>query len=387
MTIRDDYYDLLIISYLDYPCYAGLSTRISGLAKVLTMRGVRVEILAPIARENVILNKEILNTTAVHRIDLRKFRSKNSEKFASKFLLWLLFSLSVSFEVIRSFIKYRCLIQYQSIYSALPALLVKILLRAQIIGDDIVLTHSMIDVMVLKLTDIVVTPSLRTYSFAKRLGRYVLYVPNGIVGLLEKPDSDSKPRILFVGSLSFDQNLKAVKNIIQIVTDLDKKGLVFEMVVIGGPLSYLENLINDPIVKKGNVKFLGRVPGSKLAELYSSSFIGLLPFFQDTSLQGGQRTKALEFFANHLLVISGPEGVKGIHGLRPEEHYLLANSLDEMCMIIDKCLLEPEKYRNIATAGTRYVLKNYSWEIISKDYIKLVQSLLSKSAQMFRSSK
>lgn len=368
--------DLLIISYLDYPYYAGLSTRISGLAKVLAMGGVHVKILAPIARGDVTVKNKIYFDTAIYRVDLKKFRSRNPEKFASKSLLWLLFSLSASFEVMRNFIQNRCLIQYQSIYSALPALLAKILLRAQVIGDDIVLVNSLIDVFALKLTDIVVTPSPRTCSFAKRLGRYTLYLPNGVEMLSEKSSSDSKSRILFVGSLSFDQNLKAVENIIRIALNLDKKGRTFEVLIIGGPLSYVEYLMNHPIVKKGKVKFLGRVSDDRLMELYSSSFIGLLPFFQDTPLQGGQRTKALEFFANHLLIISGPEGVKGINGLRSGEHYLLAKSLNEMGMIIDRCLLKPEKYQNIASAGANNILEKYSWETLTKDYIHIIKSLM-----------
>ena len=109
-------------------------------------------------------------------------------------------------------------------------------------------------------------------------------------------------------------------------------------------------------------------------EIYSSSRLGILPFFQDTPLLGGQRTKALEFFANNLLVVSGPEGVKGINGIKPEKHYLLANSLDDMCTIMNKCLSEPEKYQNIATAGARYVSENHSWETLTKDYISFIRN-------------
>ena len=211
--------EVLIVSYLDYPYYAGLSRRISGLTKVLTTKGIKVRIVAPIARYSIVLNDEV-SYNVVERIDLRQFRSKNPEKFASKFVQWLLFSIKASVKVMRKFLENRCLVQYQSIYSALPAVITKLFLRAKIIGDDIVLIHPVFDTLILKLTDVVVTPSLRTYSFAKRLGRHTLYVPNGVEQTLHKRrTSDLKPNnILFVGSLSFDQNLKALENIFKIAS-------------------------------------------------------------------------------------------------------------------------------------------------------------------------
>jgi len=374
---------ILLISYLDYPYPAGICTRINGLVRVLVQNGFEVTILAPIARDDARLpEKEQKNNYYIERINIRKLFSVHESSKFGKMLQWLIFSIIASLRVARYYIKNRSLIQYQSIYSAVPALFAKFLLRAKIIGDDIVLIHPLIDILVIKLTDVIVTPSLRTYWFARQLRKLTLYVPNGVEQTLHKRrTSDLKPNnILFVGSLSFDQNLKALENIFKIASTLDKKGLTFTILIVGGPLSYAEHLAGHLLVRKGKIKFLGRVTNDKLIELYNSSQIGLLPFFEDTPLLGGQRTKALEFFANHLLVISGPEGVKGIHGLEPGKHYLLANSLDDMCMIIDNCLSQPEKYQNIATAGARYILKNYSWGTLTKDYVNLIQKLISLKA-------
>jgi len=374
---------MLLISYLDYPYPAGICTRINGLVKVLVQSGFEVTILAPIARDDARLpEKEQKNNYYIERINIRKIFSVHESNKFGKMLQWLIFSVIASLRVIRYYIKNRSLIQYQSIYSAVPTLFAKFLLRAKIIGDDIVLIHPLINTLVIKLTDVVVTPSLRTYWFARQLRKLTLYVPNGVEQTLHKRrTSDLKPNnILFVGSLSFDQNLKAVENIFKIASTLDKKSLKFTILIVGGPLSYAEHLTGHLLVRKGKIKFLGRVTNDKLIELYNSSRIGLLPFFDDTPLLGGQRTKALEFFANHLLVISGPEGVKGIHDLEPGKHYLLANSLDEMCAIVEKCLSQPEKYRKIATAGAKYISKNYSWETIAKNYVALIRSLTRKNA-------
>jgi glycosyltransferase involved in cell wall biosynthesis len=374
---------LLIVSYIDYPYYSGLSKRISGLTKVLAAKGVPIKLLAPIARLNVVLDRVSSNIT-ICRIDLRKFKSTNPEKFISKFILWLLFSLRATIFLIKEYARSRCLIQYESIYSAFPTLMVKVLLGARIIGDDILPARSFIYYPILKLTDHVVTSSAITYMAAKQLGKHSLYVPNGVELRIHKRLSPrNKAKALFVGTLTFDQNLKAVKNIIKLATNLDKKGFELEIVIVGGPLKVVEHLIYHPLVKRGKVKFLGRVSESKLKELYSCSFIGLLPFFQDTPLRGGQRTKALEFFANGLLVISGPEGVKGIRGLEQGKHYLLANSLDEMCEVMTRVLSEPEAYQKIAQEGESFIHKNYSWEILTKHYVKVIQCLISNQSTTF----
>ncbi len=260
----------------------------------------------------------------------------------------------------------------------IPAIFAK-KLGAKIIGDDIVLINPLIDVPAFKISDAVSTASSKAYSFGKRLHRRTLYVPNGVMrSLLRRATSVSSSQILFVGSLSFDQNLRAAENIISIASKLEKMGSDFQIVVAGGPLSYAQDLVDDRIVKEGKVKFIGMVSNKSLMRLYRDSYIGLLPFFKDTPLTGGQRTKALEFFAHSLLVISGPEGAKEISGLQPERHYLLANSIDEMSKVIGKCLSNPKQYEEIARAGSKHILENCSWKAVSKNYIKLIKDLVTQ---------
>jgi glycosyltransferase involved in cell wall biosynthesis len=374
--------DLLIISYLDYPYYSGLSKRINGIAGVLVKNQVTVRIIAPIARsENAVSDHD--SNIDIHRIDLRQFRSKRPERFFSKFLQWLLFSLKSSISVLREVARNRCLVQYQSIYSASAALITKLVMRTKIIGDDIVLVHPIIDTFVLRITDVITTPSPRTYSFAERLKRPVLLVPNGVERssyrelAFDSRTSRFKHTMLFVGVLSFGQNLKAIANILSLAQNLENRGASFEIIVVGGPLSYADRFADNPIVRRGIVRFVGYVTEDELHRLYSSSFIGLLPFFDETPLEGGQRTKALEFFANNLLVISGPNGIAGIAGLKAGEHYLFAKSLDKMCELVEKCVLEPAKYVSIAKAGAKYILGNHSWDVLAEKYTALISQMVS----------
>lgn len=378
--------DLLVISYLDYPYYSGLSKRIAGITGVLVKNRMKVKTIAPTVRsENTYTPSDHDSYVDIHRIDLRRFRSKNPETFLSKSLQWLLFSLRSSSFVLREFIKNGCLVQYQSVYSAFPALLAKLLLRAKILGDDIVLVHPIIDTLILRMTDIVVTPSPKTCSFAKRLRKTALFVPNGVEGRSCKESDIApktfqfRPNMLFVGALSFDQNLKAVENILRLATALQNRNASFEITVVGGPLSYTNAFVNHPMTRRRKVRFVGHVTEDKLHRLYKSSFIGLLPFFQDTPLEGGQRTKALEFFANNLLVISGPNGIAGIDGLKAGKHYLLAESFDQMCELVQECMSEPTKYVKIADAGAEYILENYTWDTLTAPYIALIKNLLLRS--------
>lgn len=374
LTILPNRKNVLMLSYIDYPYYVGLSKRISGIAKVLSMNGIAVRVLAPIVRSKEIIVDPDAQGVSVMRIDLRRFRDSNN--IWATLLQWLLFNATASIIVLQYCIRNQCLIQYQSTFSAVPALMAKFFLKATVAGDDVVLVHPVIDALVLKLTDFVSTPSKATYSLAKQYGTPVVYIPNGVAGKKFNRPKTQKPTLLFVGSLSFNQNLQAVENIIKVATELDKTGLDFDVLIVGGPLSYVQNLSNNSIVKKGKVKFTGQVSYEKLVEFYAHSSIGLLPFFTENPLLGGQRIKTLEFLANGLLVISGIEGVNGISGLKPGEHYLSAKSIDEMCSIIIDTITSPEKYCEIALNGAGYVNKNCSWQALTKEYVGQIHNIL-----------
>lgn len=368
--------NIIILSYLDYPYYVGLSKRIDGITKILAANDVKIQVIAPLARsKSKVINVES-NNLQIKRIDLRHLGS--GDGVGSKFIQWLIFSIVASFHVIKTCIKTRSIVQYQSIFSAIPALLAKIILNTYVIGDDVVLIRWKINILILKMTDLIFTPSKYAYHFSSMLGKKVYYLPNGVTnsGVLKK--KFNYKNILFVGALSFNQNILAVEKIIQLAKKLMQKGLDFNILIVGGPLDSVKHLLNDQVVQNGKVRFLGHISFKQLKNIYSSSSIGVLPFFQDTPLLGGQRTKTLEYFTNGLLVISGSEGIKGIHGLDSERHFLFVNSIEKMAEAIQECRYSPEKYLKIANEGTRYIVLNYSWEKITKHYLNAVKAVLKK---------
>jgi len=82
----------------------------------------------------------------------------------------------------------------------------------------------------------------------------------------------------------------------------------------------------------------------------------------------------LEFFANGLLVVSGPEGVNGIAGLNSGEHFLLAETLEDMVKVLKDCITYPEKYIVTSRDGLNFVNKNYSWLNLTHDYINYLNT-------------
>jgi glycosyltransferase involved in cell wall biosynthesis len=309
----------------------------------------------------------------VIRINLNFSSTKNRPSI--NFVQWLLFNLFGSLEIVHQYAKGCRIVEYQSIYSSIPALFAKLFLRMKTIGDDFVLFHPLADGIIIRLTDVISTPSAKTYSLAKSLKKVVFYVPNGIKKTENKRAlKNNLPVFLFVGALSFGQNVSAVEKIIQIADGLDKDGLDFQINIVGGPIYKVSHLTEHSVVKKGKVTFLGHVSNEKLSQLFSSSVFGILPFFSDTPLLGGQRTKALEYFENNLIVISGLEGVAGISGIKPEKHYLLAKSAEDMQSIMADCIRSPEKYYYLATDGPNFVKENYSWDTIAKNYIEYISS-------------
>ncbi len=351
-----------------------MSKRISGIAKTLIQSRINVKVIAPLARSCKVVNPEFgAEDILVERLDLRRFSGAGSQM--SKGLHWLLFTIFASIKTCREFLKSRCLVQYQTVYSAGPAMFVK-LLGAKVVGDDFVLANPATDAFLLKKTDLIVTPSVRAFRLSEQLGRRALYVPNGVDNPMKRNVSSSPdPNILFVGSFNFDQNLKAIESIFKIAATLEGDGLKFRILIVGGPLNHVLGFLDRDVVRNRIVQFLGNVSFPRLSQLYASSYIGLLPFFEDIPLLGGQRTKALEFFANGLVVVSGAEGVRGVAGIESEKHFFLVDSLEMMCKTIRVCLVSPKRCLAIAQAGQKYVSETYSWTRLTKDYIEMIQKV------------
>lgn len=368
---RDRPLDILLLSYLDYPSYTGMSKRINGMIHILMDHKISVSILCPLLRNP----HQLSNEDYVEYIDLRFLRKLDTEKMFTKMISSLVFSTLAFFRVLK--LRPR-IVQYQTMYSSIPAVAAKPFVKSKIIGDDILLDcfygssifSRSFFLFLLKFVDVIITPSVKAKKFIEEIyhTKLTVHVSNGITkhSILKKILNQAT----FVGTFTYSSNRLAAERIAKISNQLEKTFDNFIIKVIGGPL----HLLSHEMKESKNVSFLGFVSDEKLEMYLDSSFIGLAPFFND--ITGGQRVKCLEYFAHNLLVLSGKAGVSGITGIQEDKHYVLANSETEMAEKLEDILKNPYRYVKIAETGYKYVMANYSWEKVLSVYTRLVKDLV-----------
>jgi len=283
------------------------------------------------------------------------------------------------------------MIQYESLYSAFPALVAKILLRKKVIGDEVILMsremkspfryvmHAF-DISFIRMTDYVITSSTSAEALIRKWfpTKPVYLVMSGVEPLKRRryPPSRDRHELIFVGSLSSPENRVAIDNVLRLAELLERKKIEFHISVVGGPSSYAAPYLGDNMVRRGRVSFKGTVKGSELLELYSMASVGLLPFF--TPSYGGQKIKALEYLAHQLLVLSGPYGFGHLPGIVPGVHYLEAANVVEMSERAADFVSHPTAYSRIAEAGRQLVERQFSWDATSKPYLEILGAIESE---------
>ncbi|MEM3653802.1 MAG: hypothetical protein QW723_03725, partial [Candidatus Bathyarchaeia archaeon] len=174
---------LLILSYLDFPFYAGLSRRVEGLIKILSSRGINPIIISPIFR----LNRPLPHKYNVIYIDLRKLIRIPLNANILKLVAIGIFSLVSLIYIIKLKLN-NCLsiIQYESMYSFAPALIAKLIFNIKILGDDITFLikkkffNKVFEAFVLKYSDYIIVASPEAYSYVSNLRNRTLLIPNGV---------------------------------------------------------------------------------------------------------------------------------------------------------------------------------------------------------------
>ena len=122
--------DVLILSYIDYPGYTGMSKRIRGIVEVLKKRNISVLVLCPLFWYPQALSP----MEGVNYIDLRFLRRFGFENRFTRLMATMLFSFIAFLRIVKNKPK---IVQYQTIYSIVPAVLAKLLLNSKVVGDDI----------------------------------------------------------------------------------------------------------------------------------------------------------------------------------------------------------------------------------------------------------
>jgi glycosyltransferase involved in cell wall biosynthesis len=174
----------------------------------------------------------------------------------------------------------------------------------------------------------------------------------------KNPDIQKKEkRILCLGRIS---PIKKIEYLIEAVKILDKKGLDFELLIVGSPVSssdkqYYENLIklSGNLISNGKIVFMSSVPNYKTPEFYNSAslYVNLTP--------SGSLDKAiLEAMACQLPVIVANKAF--MHELKEEFIFKDKNSDDLAVKITNFIAKDSIKKEKIGEEMRNIVIQKHS---------------------------
>ena len=116
-----------------------------------------------------------------------------------------------------------------------------------------------------------------------------------------------------------------------------------------------------------NISFTGFLPKRSdfLAHLIHAD-VGLLPFSKE-AVAGGARNKALDYLACKKLVVSTPEGLRGLEEFCDRQHLLVSGySIEEVAdTLIDACT-NLEDYQPLAETAYQLIQDRYSWNAMAE---------------------
>ncbi|MEH1864531.1 MAG: glycosyltransferase [Nostoc sp.] len=157
-------------------------------------------------------------------------------------------------------------------------------------------------------------------------------------------------------TFQFPSNDMSVSMTIQIAKHIENHQEKIHFVVIGRDSSD----ISEPI--PSNISFLGFLPKREdFVKHVKYADIALLPFSKQ-AVAGGARNKALDYFASRKLVVSTPEGLRGLEEFRHLEHLLVTGySTEEVANTVLDAASNFDKYQSIVDTAYTLITEKYSW--------------------------
>jgi glycosyltransferase involved in cell wall biosynthesis len=168
-------------------------------------------------------------------------------------------------------------------------------------------------------------------------------------------------------TFSFPTNDMSVAMTVEIAQYLESRQPNIQIVVIGREQSVLEQPLPS------NLSFTGFLPQRSdfLAHLVYAD-VGLLPFSQE-AVAGGARNKALDYLACKKLVVSTPEGLRGLTDFCDRQHLLVSGyAVTEIAdTLIDACN-NLESYQPLAQAAYQLIQDKYSWSAMADQIAEIL---------------
>ncbi|MBU90163.1 hypothetical protein CMO94_01370 [Candidatus Woesearchaeota archaeon] len=268
--------------------------------------------------------------------------------------------------------------------------LFKIPLLVTVHGSDLFPLKNMLfkrlQIFVVKNADSVTVNSNATKNeLVRRFPSYsskISVIPMGIDINRFKERSIKKPKkysgnsiLLFVGRLS-DQ--KGLQFLISSMPDVLKHYPNIKLLVIGeGP--YLDKLKDSAGANRisDNVEFLGSMSNSEIAKYYNFADIFIIPSLSTKTGTEALGLSLLEAMASGCTVIGTKVG--GIpFVIKNSYNGMLVKQKDskELANAVITLLKNNQKSKKLGKNAAEFVRKNYSWDKISKEFIKIYKNLL-----------
>ena len=216
----------------------------------------------------------------------------------------------------------------------------------------------------------------------KKQPRNIISVGNGVsedllnINSLElaNPHTQLQPAkivtVIAPKTFSFPTNDMSVEMTIEIARCLESQNRDIHFVVIGRDA---EANISLP----SNITFTGFLPERSdfLAHLKYTD-IGLLPF-PEKAVAGGARNKALDYLACQTLVISTPEGLRGLEAFKDREHLLVTSySIEDIAQTINDACMNLDRYRHLIDNSYQLIAKEYSWSAMAGKVASFIEANL-----------
>ncbi|MEK6869432.1 MAG: glycosyltransferase family 4 protein [Nanoarchaeota archaeon] len=192
----------------------------------------------------------------------------------------------------------------------------------------------------------------------------------------QKPKKYSENRILlFVGRLSDQKGLQYLIDSMPAISKYDPKA---KLLVIGsGP--YEKNL-RERAHKNGvedHVNFLGPLPALDISKYYRFSDIFILPSLSNKTGTEALGLSLLEAMASGCAVIgTNVGGIKFV--IKHGHNGLLVKQRNphDLSRAIITLLKDRDKRGKLGKNAAKFVKKNYSWDMVSKDFMKIYEAIL-----------
>ncbi|MCC5624779.1 glycosyltransferase [Nostoc sp. CHAB 5715] len=122
-----------------------------------------------------------------------------------------------------------------------------------------------------------------------------------------------------------------------------------------------------------NISFLGFLPKREaFINHVQYADIALLPFSKQ-AVAGGARNKALDYFASRKLVVSTPEGLRGLEEFRHLEHLLVTGySTEEVATTVLDAASNLDKYQSLVDSAYTLITEKYSWNARAQNIAQIL---------------